>query len=236
MARRAGPLTATAAGAVPPKPYDPTLPIDLGGVEGVTLQQQAAAENLLSITITRLPQFEDVAVAESMGFVSLEDGFTGHEHYLNAANMNDDKILDPDYPESLVYDVSVTPKKLVAAMYMLNPGDTLADVPDLGGSFAQWHIHTKGCQEPDGDCGAGEVIFAALRVPMMHVWIDTPPMRPVCGVGGGRRRNDRGWRDPPLRSRARRRVATVPLCPLRDRACPTPAVMPASLCREADRS
>ena len=42
-----------------------------------------------------------------MGFVSIGDGFLGYEHYLNAANMNDDKILDPDYPESLVFDTSV---------------------------------------------------------------------------------------------------------------------------------
>src|SRR5690606_12627114 len=44
------------ASAVPPKPYDPTLPIDLGGVEGVTAQQQAAAENLLSASILALPR------------------------------------------------------------------------------------------------------------------------------------------------------------------------------------
>src|SRR3546814_17119832 len=78
-----------------------------------------------------------------MGFHSIGDGFLGHEHYLNAENMNDDKILDPDHPESLVYDTSVTPKRLVAAMYMLNAGDPLDDVPDVGGALTQWHIpHT----------------------------------------------------------------------------------------------
>jgi hypothetical protein len=110
---------AETASAVPAKPYDPTLPLDLGGVEGVTPQQQAAAENLLAVTITDLPQFSDPAVAETMGFVSIGDGALGHEHYLNAANMNDERLLDPDYPESLVYDTSVTPKKLVAAMFMM---------------------------------------------------------------------------------------------------------------------
>ena len=57
------PTTHTAA-VVPPKPYDPTLPIDLGGVEGVTPQQQAAAENLLAVTLARLPQFADPAAVE----------------------------------------------------------------------------------------------------------------------------------------------------------------------------
>jgi hypothetical protein len=180
---------------VPPKPYDPALPIDLGGVEGVTLQQQAAAENLLSITITRLPRFADVKVAESMGFVSIGDGFLGHEHYLNAQNMADDKILDPDHPESLVFDTSVTPKKLVAAMFMLNAGDTLADVPELGGKLTQWHVHDNLCfagsrvaglTSADGTCGAGLTKGAA--VPMIHVWTEPNPCGPFAaleGIAGG---------------------------------------------------
>ena len=147
MAKRMRTATQHEASVPPcrPSPYDPTLPLDLGGVEGVTLQQQAAAENLLAITILRLPKFSDVAAVESMGFRSIGDGFLGHEHFLNIANMNDDKILDPDHPESLVFDTSVTPKKLVAAMFMLNDGDTLADVPELGGKLTQWHVHDNLC-------------------------------------------------------------------------------------------
>ena len=180
---------------VPPKAYDPTLPIDLGGVEGVTLQQQAAAENLLAITISDLPQFSDPAVAESMGFVSIGDGFLGHEHYLNNVNMNDDKILDPDYPESLVYDTSVTPKKLVAAMFMMNPGDTLADVPEVGGKLTQWHVHDNLCfagprvaglTDAEGNCAAG--LTKGNETPMIHVWTEPHPCGPFAaleGVAGG---------------------------------------------------
>jgi len=183
------------ASAVPPKPYDPTLPIDLGGVEGVTPQEQARAENLLAITITRLPKFADPAVAEAMGFVSIGDGFLGHEHYLNAANMNDDKILDPDFPESLVYDTSVTPKRLAAAMFMLNPGDTLDDVPELGGKLTQWHIHDNLCfsgprvaglTDPQGQCAPG--LTKGAETPMIHVWIEPHPCGPFAaleGVAGG---------------------------------------------------
>ena len=183
------------ASAVPPKPYDPALPIDLGGVEGVTPQQQAAAENLLAITIVRLPQFEDVTVAESMGFVSIGDGFLGHEHYLNPANMNDDKLLDPDFPESLVYDTSVTPKKLVAAMFMMNTGDTLDDVPELGGPLTQWHVHDNLCfsgarvaglTDVEGNCADG--LSKGAATPMIHVWIEAHPCGPFAaleGVAGG---------------------------------------------------
>ncbi len=180
---------------VPPKAFDPGLPIDLGGVPGVTLEQQARAENLLAITVTRLPRFSDPNAVGAMGFVSIGDGFLGHEHYLNIANMNDDKLLDPDYPESLVYDTSVTPKKLVAAMFMMDSGDTLADVPELGGELTQWHVHDNLCfngarvaglTDQDGNCGAGLTKGAAT--PMIHVWIEPHPCGPFAaleGVAGG---------------------------------------------------
>lgn len=173
------------ASAVPAKPYHPDLPIDLGGVEGVTPQQQARAENLVAITLDRLPKFADPAVAEAEGFRSINDGFLGHEHYIHPGYAADAEILNPDRPESLVYDTSVEPKKLVSAMFMLPPGTTLDDVPELGGPLTQWHIHDNLCFAPsgrvagltdsDGSCRAPLVKGAA--VPMIHVWI-TPH---VCG-------------------------------------------------------
>jgi hypothetical protein len=186
---------ATPVAAVAPTPYDPALPIDLSGVDGVTPQQQAAAENLVAITVLRLPQFADPATAEAMGFHSIGDGFLGHEHYLNPANMNDDRILDPDHPESLVFDTSVTPKRLAAAMYMLNPGDTLADVPELGGKLTQWHVHDNLCfaggrvaglTDAEGNCPPG--LAKGAETPMIHVWIEPNrcgPFAALEGVAGG---------------------------------------------------
>lgn len=188
-------IAAEPASAVAPKPYDPALPIDLGGVEGVTPQQQARAENLLSATIVQLPQFSDPAVAESMGFVSIGDGALGEEHYLNLANMADDKVLDPSFPESLVYDTRVTPKQLVAAMFMMNPGDTLADVPELGGKLTQWHVHNNLCfagatvaglTDAEGNCAPG--LTKGAETPMIHVWTRPHPCGPFSaleGVGAG---------------------------------------------------
>ena len=91
------------AAAVPAVPYDPTKPIDLGGVPGVTPEQQAAAENLVAVNVVRLPQWADASVAEAAGFHSIGDALTGHEHYINWDWINDDVVLDPDHPESLVY-------------------------------------------------------------------------------------------------------------------------------------
>jgi hypothetical protein len=62
---------------VPPKPFDPKSPIDLGGVKGVSQVQQARAENLVAETVVRLPQWSNPATAEAAGFKSIGDGITG---------------------------------------------------------------------------------------------------------------------------------------------------------------
>ena len=135
--------TATAA-------YDPTKPIDLSGVEGVTPEQQAYAENLVAVNLVRLPQWSDPAVAEAAGFRSIGDGRTGHEHYINWAWLDDDVWLDPDAPESLVYEPQPDgSKKLVSAMYMLPQDVALADVPNGGGQLMQWHVHDNLCYTDD---------------------------------------------------------------------------------------
>lgn len=182
--------------AVPPRAFDPALPIDLGGVKGVTPQQQARAENLLAVTVVKLPQWADPAYAESKGFRSIGDGGLGEEHYVNQAFMANDTILDPDQPESLVYDTTVTPKKLVAAMYMLTPGSGLTNAPDIGGALTQWHIHNnlcfntgaqvRGLTQADGSCAPP--LVKGPETPMIHVWIVPRPCGPFSaleGIAGG---------------------------------------------------
>lgn len=184
---------------VAPKPYDPTMPIDLGGVKGVTQVQQARAENLVAETVVRLPQWSDPATAEAAGFKSIGDGVTGFEHYINWSYISDDKILDPDHPESLVYRVKDGKRTLQSAMFMLKPGSDLNGVPDIGGALTQWHIHDNLCftQDPiaphvagltdgSGNCHAPLVKLAP--VPMIHVWIvpeTCGPFSALEGVGAG---------------------------------------------------
>ncbi len=189
------------AAAVAPVPYDPTKPIDLGGVAGVTLEQQARAENLVAITLIELPQFADPAYAESVGFRSIGDGLTGHEHYINWSYVNDEHVLDPDHPESLVYavDRAAGTKTLVSAMFMLPDSYTLDTAPDIGGALTQWHIHDNLCFAPDandpsqirvvgitfGDpptCTAGTK--SQNPNPMIHVWITSHPCGPFAALEG----------------------------------------------------
>ena len=187
---------ATTAAHVEAHPYDPSLPIDLSGTPGVTPQQQAAAERLVTLTRARLPQWADAASAERRGFRSIGDQFTGTEHLINQAFLTDSHTLDPDHPESLVYDTSGGGRRLVAAMYMLAPGTPLSAVPDLGGALVQWHVHDNLCFSPSGfvqgitsaagTCPAGQV--KPTPAPMVHVWI-TPnrcgPFAALEGIAGG---------------------------------------------------
>ena len=186
--------------AVATKPYDPTQPIDLGGVAGVTPEQQAAAENLVALNIVRLPQWGDYKVAEAAGYHSIGDGLTGFEHFIKWDLINDDVSLDPDHPESLVYQPQPDgSKKLVSAMYFLPETADLKDVPNIGGALMQWHIHdnlcftndpvaplVRGVTDASGSCPAPLVKLTVA--PMIHVWIipnRCGPFAALEGIGAG---------------------------------------------------
>jgi hypothetical protein len=191
--------------------YDPTKPIDLSGVPGVTPEQQAFAENLVAVNVVRLPQWADPAVAEAAGFHSIGDADTGFEHYIQWDWIDDDVWLDPDAPESLVYAPQPDgSKKLVSAMYMLPQDITLEEVPDYGGALMQWHVHddlcltrdrvapqVEGLTNPDGTCGPGLVKLKEWA--MIHVWIaphECGPFASLEGVGAGSiRAGEERWCD-----------------------------------------
>ncbi|HEY7224075.1 MAG TPA: hypothetical protein VH561_10865 [Micromonosporaceae bacterium] len=181
----------------PPVPYTGKLPVDLSGVPGVSPQQQAEAEALVTATILKLPQFADIASDQAKGYHSIGDAETGYEHFINWSLVNDGRMLDPDYPESLVFQVDpATGKKtLAAAMFMANPGTTLDTVPPIGGALVQWHVHDDLCFRgqtnawrvagvvgADGKCRPGT--FSLGTVPMVHVWIVATPCGPFAALEG----------------------------------------------------
>ena len=182
------------------KPYDPALPIDLGGIDGVTLQQQAYAENLVAATVRDLPQWADLDAVAAAGFHSIGDAATGHEHFIQWDWIDDDVWLDPDYPESLVFEPQPDgTKQLVSAMFMLPSGYPLDDVPDWGGDLMQWHVHgdlcftddpvapqVAGLKPIDGTCKPP--LVDGTLAPMIHVWIrphECGPFAALDGIGGG---------------------------------------------------
>ena len=109
-------------------------------------------------------------------------------------------ILDPNHPESLVYEPQPDgTKKLVSAMYMTASTVALEDVPDIGGALMQWHIHNNLCYSgwpehprvagvtsPNGGCPNG--LVNPPPAPMIHVWIvpqECGPFAALEGVGAG---------------------------------------------------
>jgi hypothetical protein len=190
-----------AAAVIPPKPYDGTLPVDFSGVPGVTTEQQHEAEALATRTIERLPQWADTQTAYDAGFRSIGDAPTGVEHYINWRWIGDDRVLDPDHPESLVYRVDGQRRTLVAAMYMGRLDDTLETFPGVGGKLIQSHIHNNLCfagetyawrvagiADPPRECPPGTQRLGNNNVPMIHVWLTGHPCGPFAaleGIGGG---------------------------------------------------
>lgn len=196
------PATAPPTTIPGPKPYDPSKPIDLGGVPGVTPAEQARAEQLVRDTLRDLPRYADWHTAYADGYRSINDGFTGTEHYVKWAYVNDGHILDSQYPESLVYQMRNGVKTLVSAMYMLPFGTRFTDAPDVGGALTQWHVHSNLClvdnpSDPlqkvvgglagsDGSCPPGSE--KAGSSPMLHVWIvpnACGPFAPLEGIEAG---------------------------------------------------
>jgi hypothetical protein len=183
-----------------PKPYDPTKPINLGGEPGVTPAEQHRAESLLRRTITDLKKWQTPQLAMLDGYRSIGDGLTGDEHFVKWSYVNDGHILDPQRPESLVYEVINGKQQIAAAMYMLPLGSRFSDVPDVGGPLTQWHVHDNLCLTNDptqrtlagftvsahGVCPAGT--SKAGNTPMLHVWVvknSCGPFAALEGIGAG---------------------------------------------------
>lgn len=162
-----------------------------GDTDGEPDPALPTAEELIDGTRTHLAQWHDIAAAESAGYRSIGDAFTGWEHLVHPDWAADGVILDPAQPESLVYKVEGEARELVSAMYLLPPGSTMDDVPDIGDERATWHIHDNLCFDEEGRLAGifrdGECLFGGehrVTAPMMHVWIVDHPCGPFAAIEG----------------------------------------------------
>ena len=166
------------------RPDRPRLgPIKLVSETGVTPVQLHRAETLLAKTIVGLKRFASPAQAYAAGYRTIGDSITGDEHYVNWSYSNDGHILDPARPESIVYEWRNGKQTAVAAMYALPLGSSFADVPDVGGSLTQWHVHRDLCLT-DGAAAAvrvGAHDARAAGVPPVPARPATPPCC-TCGT------------------------------------------------------
>lgn len=158
----------------------------------VTDDQRQAAQELIDTTVQGMARFTDVASVEAAGYVSIGDGVTGWEHFINVGHMADGVDLDPNRIESIVFKVYPDgTRQLASAMYILGFGATMADVPDIAGELTTWHDHQDLCfagvrvtgrVQPDGSCPRG----GSLRptAPMLHVWMIPHRCGPFAGIEG----------------------------------------------------
>lgn len=152
-----------------------------------TVAQLRAAHTLLDSTRHYATRFESYDQAKSALGYSIStaalanDPSPSIEHLINPAHLEDDVVLDPHRPESLVFRITPEGKTLIGIMYMTKRGD---HGPQVGGILTRWHYHPTVlfCMDSvgvprtpllDGQCGPGH--FRGPSSEMLHVWlVDNP--------------------------------------------------------------
>jgi hypothetical protein len=157
----------------------------------VTPEQRAAAQELIDTTRAAMAPLADQAAIEAAGYSSIGDGVTGFEHFVNFGYLIDGVTLEPARVESIVMQVNPDgTKQVVSGMYILPPGQTMDDVPDIAGELTTWHDHDDLCWEGgrvvglfrDGACRPAGTLMQTP--PMMHVWVVDNPCGPFAGLEG----------------------------------------------------
>jgi hypothetical protein len=193
---------AKAAASGWPRPYDPSQPINLSGIQGFTPEQGQRALALLENTKRDLPTYANYATAINAGYVSIGDESSGYEHLIKYSLLNDNRFLDTAAPESLVYKVTGSTRTLVSAMFIAPPGTLINDTTlvNYGGGLLQWHVHDNlcwrnvngvpkviGALDANGNCPPNSTLQRG-GAPMVHVWIAAHACGPFAaleGVGAG---------------------------------------------------
>lgn len=180
---------ATTVASSPATSMDPSM--EMPGGDGLlppgdwTPDQRAFLLDLIDRTEAALPAFADPTRLESLGFHDFGiDAPGGYAHFINNSWLDDGRILDPTHPESLLfertYDFATGEEhlRLLAAMYFLPTGTTMATIPDDLRWLPGWHVHPDICVTDDlvftglnsggGSCSVGHPMTGP---PMMHVWI-----------------------------------------------------------------
>lgn len=140
-----------------------------------------------------LPAFADRSKLPSMGFVNIGVLVSGvYEHWTNVEWMNDEHILDPRFPESLVYKrLPNGTYELQAAMLFVGADVTMETIPEIIRFVPGWHAHPELCSDDtgrvvgipiNGQCTRGRQVTS----PMVHVWIvDNECGHRFGGLDGG---------------------------------------------------
>jgi hypothetical protein len=156
-----------------------------------TLEQQDAATDLVerSFEAALRHGWADEKKGLADGYYMV--GKHGNErlHYRNDAYLLDDRLLDPDHPEFLMYAGPDGARELVGFMFMARTRTEWG--PQIGGPLTIWHFHMfarmqciikgmipRGFVNDPSECKGGTVVH---RTPeMMHVWLIPRPGGPFA--------------------------------------------------------
>ena len=142
-----------------------------------TKDETTAAEGLLLATRAGIAKYADPSIAAADGYqVAGMHGIDFHAN--NPRYEQDDKVLDPARPETLVYAVAPDGRPvLMGALFVMKMGQP---GPTVGGPLTVWHAHQHICfsltpptltgvLSPLGTCPIGSITFP-LTPEMIHIW------------------------------------------------------------------
>jgi hypothetical protein len=150
--------------------------------------QERAANELVGATFDAAMRhgWFDFAQASRDGFELM---FGDKIHYAQLENIRDDRILDPEKPEFLLYYDTAAGKKLAGVMFLVR--EPRERGPQIGGPLTVWHYHfwvRERClldglllvadRRFDGTCPAGEPTDRSPE--MIHVWFLDHPEGPFA--------------------------------------------------------
>jgi hypothetical protein len=187
------PTTPTTA---PPHNHDPgpdptpDPPITSLDDPRLTPAQVQAAVNLIVATLNGTSGYLTEADIVNAGYQSIGDGGQPgeYEHFVKWSYLSDSFELDGGHIESIVMKMNADgTKRVVAAMYALSWGKTLADAPDIAGGLTIWHDHDNMCFSGDQFTGltiSGVCPAGTLRdtPPMLDVWIEENACGPFAVI------------------------------------------------------
>jgi hypothetical protein len=143
-----------------------------------TDEESDFAADLYTELVVAMDKYHDPAVAERAGYNVGTIRGTDH-HAQNPALIGDGRILDPEYPESLIYAEAPDGPVLVGVMFEM---DGISDKgPTDGGPIMLWHAHENVCfsvtppalaglESPFGGCPYGSINIPQTGQ-MLHAWI-----------------------------------------------------------------
>jgi len=155
----------------------PGVLLPVGENRTPTASERRVAERFYERTVAGIAKYKDVSVAAADGY-QVGNMVGSQFHAENPERKSDGVILDPDRPETLVYEPTPDGPILLGALYEME--STGEPGPMFAGPIAVWHAHDHICfgsipvtitgfESPLGACPLGSLSIPITNE-MMHVW------------------------------------------------------------------